>query len=753
MSFYLGREKTFLFRTSMAKIKFDGDGNKQETNGKRETSPVKGSAPPFASSVSSPSKKKRIYFDADGMDDGIRDSARDSNHYSTHDSTNSPHKARRKAHKKVDIEQRNRMLEIRKQLPIWTGREALIDAVHNNDIIVVLGETGSGKTTQLPQFLLESGIGSGRKIAVTQPRRVAAVSLAHRVSQETGTQLGSLVGYSVRFDDMSWKGTRLKYMTDGMLMRELLSDELLSQYGVIVIDEAHERTLRTDLIIGTLKSIMRRRHSAALPPLKVVVMSATLDADKFARFYNAPVLYVKGRQHPVRIFNAREDIQDYVDGALKTIFQIHQTQPLPGDILVFLPGQEEINTLGASISLIADGAPLKHDISILRLYASLSPAQQQKVFVNAPANTRKIILATNVAETSITIAGVRHVIDSGLARERKYYSSHGGIGVDTLFVKPISKSSAMQRAGRAGRESAGTCYRLYTEKTFLSLPPTTPPEIERTNLNFAILQLKAVSEETFRNFEWLDEPSEEAMQQAHMNLFGLGAVNERGEITEVGKKLAGMPLDPGIARMLLAAQTRECVGTLLSLCALLAVDSPIYTATSASQEQEEQQHTRDRFASRHGDHISLLHIWDAYMDVVQSGSTGDVKEWCVANKLSERTLRRARDIRSQLSHQCLKMGMDVSVNAHTQDDETILQCVLEGMFHNVAIRQGDGTYRQIVNQGLVKIHPTSCLLQRKAPCIMYSELTLTTATYARTVSAIHPAWLRAVAFYNQRGSM
>lgn len=620
--------------------------------------------------------------------------------------------------------------------------------MQDNDIVVVLGETGSGKTTQLPQFLLESGIGHGRKIAVTQPRRVAAISLAHRVSEETGTQLGSLVGYSVRFDDMSWKGTRLKYMTDGMLMRELLSDELLSQYGVIVIDEAHERTLRTDLIIGTLKSIMRRRRSASLPPLKVVVMSATLDAEKFARFFNnAPVLYVKGRQHPVRIFNAQEDIQDYVDGALKTIFQIHQTQPLPGDILVFLPGQEEINTLGASISMFADGAHLKHDITILKLYASLSPQQQKKVFESAPPNTRKIILATNVAETSITIAGVKHVIDSGLARERKFYTSNGGIGIDTLFVKPVSKSSAMQRAGRAGRESAGNCYRLYTEKSFLNLAKTTPPEIERTNLNFAILQLKAISEDTFQNFEWLDEPSEEAIQQANINLFGLGALDQHGLITELGRKIAGMPLDPGIARMLLSAQSRQCVSNILTLCALLSVDSPIYTSTT----QDGDDGTRERFASRHGDHIALLNIWEAYTDVLHSGSSSDVKEWCVSNKLSERTLRRAKDIRGQLDHQCRKMGMDISL--HTHDEEVILQCVLEGMFQNVALRQGDGTYRQIVNQGLVKIHPTSCLLQRKAPCIMYHELTLTTATYARTVSSIHPAWLRGISFYNQRGSV
>ncbi|TIA87543.1 hypothetical protein E3P99_03107 [Wallemia hederae] len=731
----------------MAKIKFDGDGNKEReivVGGSKSKS--NGKVERTASSTSNGTtgvtptngQKKRIYFDPD--DDQAQQSTDAA-------SQSQKAKARRKASKNVDFNLRNKMLETRQQLPIWSGRDALIQTIQANNIVVVLGETGSGKTTQLPQFLLESGIGGGLKIAVTQPRRVAAISLANRVSQETGTQLGSLVGYSVRFDDMSWKGTALKYMTDGMLMRELLSDQLLSQYGVIVIDEAHERTLRTDLILGTLKSIMQRRSNASLPPLKVVVMSATLDAEKFSTFFHsAPVLYVKGRQHPVRILNANEDVQDYMDGALKTIFQIHQSQPLPGDILVFLPGQEEINSLGASISMFADGAQLKHDIVILKLYASLSPQQQQKVFEAAPSNTRKIILATNVAETSITIAGVRHVIDSGLARERKFYTSNNGIGIDTLFVKPISKSSAMQRAGRAGREAAGVCYRLYTENTFLKLSKTTPPEIERTNLNFAILQLKAISEETYQQFEWLDEPSTEAIQQAHINLFGLGALDTHGIITDLGKKMAGMPLDPAIARILLSAQERECVSNILSLCALLSVDSPLFTSTN----QDGDDATRERFASRHGDHIGLLNIWAAYGEVAAGGANADVKEWCSSNKISERTLRRAKDIRAQLEHQCRRMGMDVSLS--TQDEEIILQCVLQGMFQNVALRQGDGTYRQIVNHGAVKIHPTSSLLNRKAPCIMYHELTLTTATYARTCSSIHPAWLRSVAFYNQRES-
>ncbi|TIC63741.1 P-loop containing nucleoside triphosphate hydrolase protein [Wallemia mellicola] len=719
----------------MVKIKFD-----DEPSGSGTLVNSNNNKPPIKSTTKSPIKttQKRVYYQEENDND------EDATVNDTHETHSK--KARRKASKNVDFALRAKMLETRQALPIWTGRDGLIDAVRNHEVVVVLGETGSGKTTQLPQFLLESGL-TKQKIGVTQPRRVAAMSLAQRVSTETGTQCGSLVGYSVRFDDKSWKGTKLKYLTDGMLMRELLSDALLSQYGVVMIDEAHERTLRTDLIIGTLKSIMERRKAASMDPLKVVIMSATLDAEKFSHFFNnAPVLYVKGRQHPVTIYNSSEDLQDYLDASLKTILQIHQSAPLPGDILVFLPGQEEIQTLGASLKLYADNNTLKCDLNILQLYASLSPSQQQKVFEQTPENTRKVILSTNVAETSITIAGVKHVIDTGLARERKFYTSNGGVGIDTLFVKPISKSAAMQRAGRAGRESAGNCYRLYTEKTFLGLSNTTSPEIERTNLNFAILQLKAISEKTYEEFEWLDTPSTEAIQQANMSLYGLGALDRDGCITELGRRIAGMPLDPAIAKILLSASSGGCVSNILSLCALLSVDSPIYTSTT----NEGDDNTRERFASRHGDHIALLNIWNAYQDVVKAGTIVDVKEWCQSNKLSQRTLRRAKDIRGQLEHQCKKEGMDVELS--TTDEELILKCVLEGMFQNVALRQGDGTYRQIVNQQLVKIHPTSCLLQRKAPCIMYNELTLTTATYARTVSSIHPAWLRTISFYNQRSS-
>ena len=587
------------------------------------------------------------------------------------------------------------------------------------------------------------------KIAITQPRRVAAISLAQRVSQESGTECGSLVGYSVRFDDKSWKGTKLKYVTDGMLMRELLNDQLLTNYGVIIIDEAHERTLRTDLIIGTLKSIMNRRKQSNLNPLKVVIMSATLDAEKFSNFFDkAPILYVKGRTHPVKIYNAKEDVQDYLDGCLKTIFQIHLSAELPGDILVFLPGQEEIQSIQHSIKLYLDSSQnLKHDILTLPLYASLSPSQQSKVFEKAPENTRKVILATNVAETSITISGVKHVIDSGLARERKFYTHKGGVGIDTLFVKPISKSAAMQRAGRAGRESSGYCYRLYTESQFLKLKQSTPPEIERTNLNFAILQLKAISEQTYESFEWLDEPSDQAIQQANISLYGLGALDDKGKISELGIKMAMMPLDPSLSKILLSATENGCVGSILTLCSILSVDSPIFT-NNLNNIDDDQSNSRDKFASRFGDHLSLLNVWNSYKDVVNSGSNEDVKQWCQSNNISQRSLKRANDIRNQLSQQCKKQGIDVTIDRN--DEESILKCILNGMFQNVAIRQGDGTYKQVMNNQQVKIHPTSCLINRKVPCIMYNELTITTATYARTVSSIHPAWLRSLKIFNQR---
>ncbi|KAF9005452.1 P-loop containing nucleoside triphosphate hydrolase protein [Cyathus striatus] len=337
------------------------------------------------------------------------------------------------------------LLEQRKQLPIAQGRDALMDEIRANDVTVLLGETGSGKTTQVPQYLLEHGLASAGTIAVTQPRKVAATSLASRVSTEQNSPLGHLVGYSVRFDEKSSNDTRIKYMTDGMIVRELLSDPLLSKYSVIIVDEAHERTLRTDLLMANLKKIQKQRNvggeqgkgKGKSNPLKIVVMSATLDAEKFSKFFdNAKILYIKGRQHPVKIYHSAEPQPDYIDSAMRTFFQIHTDQP-PGDVLIFLPGQEDIESLEKSIELYANRLPQSaQGVFICAMYAAQAPGKNAKVFSPTPKDMRKCILATNIAETSITIPGVKYVIDTGKCKEKRYLAKDSGGGKLLLIHSP-----------------------------------------------------------------------------------------------------------------------------------------------------------------------------------------------------------------------------------------------------------------------------------------------------------------------------
>lgn len=398
-----------------------------------------------------------------------------------------------------DGAKKDEILRIQKSLPIYSAKDRLIEEIRKNETVIIIGETGSGKTTQIPQYVYgDESLTKGLTVGVTQPRRVAAVSVSRRVADETGTEHGKLVGYAIRFEDVSSEETRIKFLTDGMLLRESVIDPMLSKYGVIMIDEAHERTLQTDFLLGTIKGVQQRRRVAAkstvgsnqtvLPPLRVVVMSATLEATSFSKFFDgAPVLYSHGRTFPVEMFYTEEPEEDYLDAALWTIFQINEEEG-PGDILVFLTGQEEIESLGRMLrekmSEIQSGAPR---LNVVLLFAALSPEDQMKVFEPTPAGTRKVVLATNIAETSLTINGIRYVVDSGLSKMRTH---HPRSGVDELLVSPIAQSQAQQRAGRAGREAPGKCFRLYTEDVMPSLQKFVKPELLRTNLSGVVLQLK-----------------------------------------------------------------------------------------------------------------------------------------------------------------------------------------------------------------------------------------------------------------------
>ncbi|KAJ1307538.1 hypothetical protein OPQ81_001635 [Rhizoctonia solani] len=666
---------------------------------------------------------------------------------------------------KTGPQSRQALLAERKRLPIWTGRRALVQAVKENDTLIILGETGSGKTTQVPQFLLESGITGGGVIAVTQPRKVAAISLANRVSAEQGTSLGGAVGYAVRFDEKAGPDTRIKYLTDGMLVRELLSDPSLSRYSTVIVDEAHERTLRTDMLLGSLKRIQQDRkegitskkgsekgkekaNPVSAGPLKIIVMSATLDAERFSRFFNgARIIYVKGRQHPVKLMYLKDNTIDYLESALKTVFQIHINQP-PGDILVFLAGQEDIENLEKAIQTYSSKS-LTNPMLVCPMYAALPSHQQARIFQPPPKGTRKIILSTNIAETSITIPGVRYVVDSGMCKEKGYQSQNTGTGIETLTLCPISKSSAIQRAGRAGREGPGICFRLYTEKTYSLLDDISLPEIQRCNLTFATLQLKCLQQDLSTS-DLIDAPPSDAVATSLISLFGLNALDSTGHITHLGRKLAAFPLDPPFGRALIASEEHGCLMDIIDILSVLSASSKVIL-DPPSEQREAAVEARQKFVHRNGDHLTLLNILRAYLDVDQANDRANTRSWCNSNWFSEKALREALSIRAQLRSTCQHMKMDSTQKPGDMSDG-ILKSLLAGLFMNTALLQPDGSYKQIVGQRPVKIHPASSLSGKKVTAILFDELAYTSATYARGVSAIPRQWIMEVPFFAAKGA-
>ncbi|KZV77043.1 P-loop containing nucleoside triphosphate hydrolase protein [Peniophora sp. CONT] len=647
------------------------------------------------------------------------------------------------------------ILQQRAKLPIAQGKEAILREIAANDVTVILGETGSGKTTQIPQYLLESDLYK-RTIAVTQPRRVAATSLAARVSHEQQRQLGTLIGYSVRFDEKSSKETRVKYLTDGMLMREMMGDPTLEQYSVVIVDEAHERTLRTDLILASLKSILRKRNGPGAKrtadgkpknPLKVVVMSATLNAEKFSDFFKAKIVYVQGRQHPVTIHHTSTPQNDWSEAALRTFFQIHLDQP-DGDVLVFLPGQEDIENLDVSLRNYAQQLPIgSKSVKTCQLYASLPNEQQSAVFDAAPPNCRKCILATNIAETSLTIPGVKYVIDCGKQKEKRHVSRATGAGVNALLTLDITKSSAVQRAGRAGREGKGYCYRLYTEDAFKKMDLSSDPEIKRTSLTNALLQLKCAGQD-IQEIEFMDQPDPSLISAAFRTLFLLQALDDKLALTDMGRKMATYPIEPEHAAILQESVTYHCTAEIVSIIALMSVSSPLFPDSASSRDEATE--ARAKFRHPTGDHLTWLNVLRAY-DEISKSSKSERAQWCRTNFVSERTLREANDIRAQLRDVCEKNGVDWKASAGEQE-EPILRSLARGLVLNSALLQPDKTYKQAFGPLEIKIHPSSALSDRQSPALLYTELVSTTAIYARGVSGIPRTFLQSLTLAAPRTS-
>ena len=588
--------------------------------------------------------------------------------------------------------------ETRKSLPIYGFRDELIAAINKYQILIIVGETGSGKTTQLPQYLHEAGLTKGgMKVGCTQPRRVAAMSVAARVAEEMGVKLGNEVGYSIRFEDKTSDKTVLKYMTDGMLLRELLSDPELSNYSALMIDEAHERTVSTDIGMGLLKDIARAR-----PDLKLLISSATMDAEKFQKYFDdAPIFNIPGRRYPVDIHYTSQPEANYLAAAITTVFQIHITQG-PGDVLVFLTGQEEIDAAEQNLQETAKKLGNKvPEMIICPIYANLPSDLQAKIFEPTPKGARKVVLATNIAETSLTIDGIVYVIDPGFVKENVFNPRSG---MESLVVTPCSRASAGQRAGRAGRVGPGKCFRLYTKWAYQNeLDESTAPEIQRTNLNSVILMLKSLGINDLLDFDFMDPPPMEAIAKAAELLYALGALNDKGELTKMGRRMSEFPVDPMQSKALLAADGYGCVDEVLSIIAMLGESGALFFRPKDKKIHADS--ARARFTIRDGgDHLTLLNIFNQWVDSDYS------YVWAKENFLQIRSLNRARDVRDQLERLCERVEVSPS-SCGANDIPLIQKAITSGFFPNSARLQRDGqSYRTIKNGQVVYMHPSSCLM-------------------------------------------
>lgn len=612
----------------------------------------------------------------------------------------------------------------RESLPVYKFRKQLLDAVKDNQLMIVVGDTGSGKTTQLTQYLAEAGYGNNGMIGCTQPRRVAAMSVAKRVAEEVGCRLGAEVGYTIRFEDCTSPDTKIKYMTDGMLQREILLDPDLKKYSVIMLDEAHERTIATDILFGLLKKTIKRR-----PDLRLIVTSATLDAEKFSEYFNGcPIFSIPGRTFPVEVMYSKEPESDYLDATLITVMQIHLTEAA-GDILVFLTGQEEIDTsceiLFERMKALGPSVP---ELVILPVYSALPSEMQSRIFDPAPPGGRKVIIATNIAETSITIDNIYYVIDPGFVKQNAYDPK---LGMDSLVVTPISQAQAKQRAGRAGRTGPGKCFRLYTEAAYQSeMLPTTIPEIQRQNLSHTILMLKAMGINDLLHFDFMDPPPTNTMLSALEELYALSALDDEGLLTRLGRKMADFPMEPALAKVLIASVDMSCSDEMLSIVAMLSITSVFYRPKEKQQQADQK---KSKFHDPHGDHLTLLNVYNAWKHSKFSSA------WCFENFIQARQIKRAQDVRQQLlgimnryRHKIASCGRDTM---------KVRQALCTGFFRNAARKDPQEGYKTLVEGTPVYMHPSSALFGKPSEHVIYHDLVLTSKEYMHCTTSIEPKWL------------
>ncbi|CAN7992938.1 unnamed protein product [Ixodes hexagonus] len=622
--------------------------------------------------------------------------------------------------------------ETRKSLPIFPFREDLLQAIADHQVLIIEGETGSGKTTQIPQYLYEAGYTSNKmKIGCTQPRRVAAMSVASRVSEELGVKLGNEVGYSIRFEDCTSERTVLKYMTDGMLLREFLSEPDLASYSVIIVDEAHERTLHTDILFGLVKDIARFR-----PDLKLLISSATLDAEKFSEFFDdAPIFKIPGRRFPVDIYYTKKILPErtYIKALIR---QVVITTVISSFLCLFFifPGpssavlfwahfQERTRKLGSKV----------RELIILPIYSNLPSELQAKIFEPTPPGARKVVLATNIAETSLTIDGIIYVIDPGFCKQNSY---NARTGMDSLVVTPISKASARQRSGRAGRVAAGKCFRLYTAWAYEhELEDNSVPEIQRVNLGNVVLMLKSLGINDLLHFDFLDPPAHETLVLALEQLYALGALNHMGELTKLGRRMAEFPVDPMMAKMLLASEKYRCSEEVLTVAAMLSVNSSIFYRPKDKIVHADT--ARKNFFSPGGDHLTLMCVYNQWAE------TDFSTQWCYENFIQHRSMKRARDIRDQLEG--LMERVEIELVSDRSDTVAIRKAITAGYFYNTARFSKGGHYKTVKHQQTVMIHPNSSLFEDLPRWVIYFELVFTTKEFMRQVIEIENSWLLEVA--------
>ncbi|SBT79513.1 pre-mRNA-splicing factor ATP-dependent RNA helicase PRP16, putative [Plasmodium malariae] len=716
--------------------------------------------------------------------------------------------------KKSTLQDKEDLLRLKESLPIYKSKKELLDAVYNNNIIIIVGETGSGKTTQIVQYLYEEGYHKNGIICCTQPRRVAAVSVAYRVSYEMNVEIGSLVGYTIRFEDNTTKDTKIRYVTDGILLRETLTDKELDKYSVIIMDEAHERSINTDVLLGILKNICLKRND-----LKLLVTSATIDSKKFSQFFgNAPIYNIHGRTFKVHLEYLRTPCNDYIECAVQKAIEIHISDNNYdnnfGDILIFMTGQEDINATCYLLSErfyevyesykeaksnkkvtinkirniinrkksssemaqkggdhkvvveysgehdnedrnvdrgedrssnsgkdsveergndyynkgINDGMHHIYPFYVFPIYSQLSSEQQSKIFQKY--DLRKIIVSTNIAETSLTLDGIKYVIDTGYCKLKVYNQK---IGMDVLQVTPISQANANQRSGRAGRTGAGICYRLYTENTFLcDLYPNNIPEIQRSNLSNVVLLLKSLNVQNIFEFDFIDTPSKESIINSLHELWVLGAINNEGNLTDIGKKMILFPLDPPLSKIVIYSEKFACTKETLIIVSMLSSPAIFLEAKESNEAIESK---KEKFTVPESDHLTLLNIY------LQWRAHNYSYSWCTNNFIQYKSLNKAKEVYSQLSDIIKTVNIkNVSCNNKW---ECVRKTICSGYFHNAAKLKSFSEYINLRTNVSCHVHPNCSLynIGYTPDYVIYQEIVFTTKEFMRNVTTVEPEWL------------